>query len=408
MNDRQHRLSAVFPPLSEEEFSELRSDIAENGLQSPIVGHGQTKRGGNLPISSTIEEVADALNVSERSVKDARIVLDSGDADLIAKVESGEVAVSKAARDVRASTAKPTPVKRQELAAAAVVMPQTVSQWNALTDSEQQAHLAHRDPKAKLNRQKDGEDENRIDWARWTWNPVTGCNHSCPYCYARDIAERFVGTAGFPNGFEPTLRADRLLAPLNFAPGASDDPREKRIFTGSMTDLFGRWVPAEWINAVLDVCRQAPQWDFLMLTKFPKRMAEFDIPNNVWMGTSVDCQARVAAAEAAFKSIGAKVRWLSCEPMIEPLKFKHLDRFELVVIGGGSRSSKTPRWIPPFAWIGDLMAQADTAGCNVFLKSNIYRKEEPGGRRYVFADRAPEVFHYLSRASAPDQQANAA
>jgi hypothetical protein len=177
-----------------------------------------------------------------------------------------------------------------------------------------QAHLTHRNPKASLNRENDGEDSNAIDWARRTWNPITGCNHNCPYCFARDIATRFSGSPAYPNGFIPTFRADHLSAPLNGAPRASDGERGNRVFAGSMTDLFGRWVPAEWINAVLCVARQTSQWEFLMLTKFPKRMAEFAIPPNVWMGTSVDCQARVAAAEAAFERVSAKVRWLSCEP----------------------------------------------------------------------------------------------
>jgi protein gp37 len=115
------------------------------------------------------------------------------------------------------------------------------------------------------------------------------------------------------------------------------------------------------------------------LTKFPKRMAEFDIPANAWAGTSVDCQARVASAEAAFANIGGKYHWLSCEPLIEPLEFKHLDRFDLIVIGGASQSSMTPKWIPPFSWIEDLHRQAEEAGCAVFMKSNLYRKKAQAG-----------------------------
>jgi len=90
--------------------------------------------------------------------------------------------------------------------------------------------------------------------------------------------------------------------------------------------------------------------------------------------------------------------------LIEPIKFRHLERFNLLVIGGASASKQTPRWIPPFAWLDDLMRQADEAGCAVFLKSNLYRKEEPGGSRYLIVDRAPDVFHYLAKASDPDQQ----
>jgi protein gp37 len=364
----------------------------------------------NVPLSATNDQAADRINVSATVIKDARTVLAKATPEVIAKVESGEVSVSKAAKEVRASQPKaaPKPQPVQTLVPQVEIAPQTVPQWARLSAVARRAHLAHRNPKATLNRQEAGEDDNAIDWAKWTWNPVTGCNHNCPYCYARDIAERFAGTPGFPNGFAPTLRADRLAAPLNGTPRAGDDPRERRIFTGSMTDLFGRWVPAEWIEAVLGVARQASQWEFLMLTKFPKRMSEFDIPPNVWMGTSVDCQARVAAAEAAFAKVNAKVRWLSCEPLIEPLTFKRLERFNLLVLGGASPSSQTPRWIPPFTWLDNLMRQANAAGCNVFLKSNLYLKEAPGEAPYRFADQAPDVFHYLARASTPDQQANAA
>ena len=87
--------------------------------------------------------------------------------------------------------------------------------------------------------------------------------------------------------------------------------------------MFGRWVPRESILAILAMIAAAPEWNFLRLTKFPKRVAEFDIPANAWMGTTVDLQARVAAAEAAFANVGSTVRWLSCEP----LRFSRLDRF---------------------------------------------------------------------------------
>jgi protein gp37 len=153
---------------------------------------------------------------------------------------------------------------------------------------------------------------------------------------------------------------------------AATDTRYRNVFTCSMADLFGRWVPAEWINAVFDTVRANPQWNFLFLTKFPKRMAEFDIPDNAWMGTSVDLQARVKAAESAFENVKSGVRWLSVEPMLEPLKFEHLDRFDWVVIGGASSSSQTPAWFPPVEWIFDLVKQCREAGCKVYLKSNLF------------------------------------
>jgi protein gp37 len=263
--------------------------------------------------------------------------------------------------------------------------------------------IVPRNPKAALNRENVGEDDNLIDWARWSWNPITGCEHNCPYCYAHDIAERFRGTTQFfPNGFEPTLHPGRLSAPLNRMPPPSDDPRDRRIFVCSMADLFGRWVPEEWIEAVLQVIRQAPAWTFLMLTKFPKRMAEFEIPKNVWMGTTVDLQARVENAEKAFEHVRAGVKWLSLEPLLESLQFSHLDRFNWMVIGGASKSSKTPERKPNPEWIADLRRHADAAKVPVYEKSNLLRKEEPGGPRYNATDQLPDVFRYLGRDAAAD------
>jgi protein gp37 len=183
---------------------------------------------------------------------------------------------------------------------------------------------------------------------------------------------------------------------------AKEDTRYRNVFTCSMADLFGRWVPEEWIEAVLTEITHAPHWNFLCLTKFPKRMAEFDIPVNAWMGTTVDLQARVKSAEDAFAHIQAGVKWLSVEPMLEPLKFNHLDRFDWVVLGGASKSSQTPAWHPPFAWIQDLTQQAHDAGCKVYFKTNLLGKRilELPFDAPIPDDGSilPDVFHYLGKA----------
>ena len=133
-----------------------------------------------------------------------------------------------------------------------------------------------------------------IEWAMWSCNPITGCLHDCPYCYAREIATSGKFAKAFPTGFDPTLWPRRLLAAraMSVPKEAMFDTRHKNVFLDSMADMVGRWVPAEWIEAVLKMIREAPEWNFLCLTKFPKRMAEFEIPSNAWMGTTVDVQAR--------------------------------------------------------------------------------------------------------------------
>jgi protein gp37 len=152
-----------------------------------------------------------------------------------------------------------------------------------------------------------------------------------------------------------------------------------------MADLFGKWVPEEWIRAVLTVVEENPQWNFLFLTKFPIRLAEFAFPDNAWVGTTVDCQARVANAEQSFRRVDAKVKWLSVEPMLEPLHFADLGAFDWVVIGGASAvaSAGTPEWRPPRDWSDDLRRAAAAAGCMVYEKTNLLERirDYPGEPR---------------------------
>lgn len=247
-----------------------------------------------------------------------------------------------------------------------------------------------------------------IEWAQWSWNPITGCLHDCPYCYARDIANQERMAKVYPNGFAPTLHPLRLLAPqsMKVPEEARKDHRFKNVFTGSMADIFGRWVPTEWIEAVLAQVRAAPQWNFLFLTKFPGRMADFEFPDNAWVGTSVDLQARVNAAEKAFAKINAKTKWLSVEPMLEPLRFHNLQLFRWVVIGGAARSSKTPDWRPPAIWWIELREQARAAGCAVYAKSNLLGNPSREGLCELpikapiseEKEHAPDMFDYLKPA----------
>lgn len=275
----------------------------------------------------------------------------------------------------------------------------TLETWNARGMEERLCLLQATSSGKTFNKQEEKGEESigNIEWAKWSWNPVSGCKHDCPYCYARDIADRF-----YEQGFIPTLYPDRLTAPRNtrVPSGANTDLSLKNVFTCSMADLFGRWVPAEWIEAVLDQVRANPQWNFLFLTKFPQRLAEFHFPNNAWLGTTVDCQARVKSAEAAFCKLREEGSggfwWLSLEPLIEPLQFTSLNLFDWVVIGGSSRSTQTPEWRPPRAWINRLEEQAWQSGCMVYEKTNLLRRiRQFPGQQDDEPQQAPAEFHYL-------------
>ena len=213
-----------------------------------------------------------------------------------------------------------------------------------------------------------------IKWAKWTWNPVTGCKHDCPYCYARDIANRF-----YPEKFEPTFHPERLSAPANTNP-LIDVPGGKNVFVCSMADLFGSWVPNEWIFQVMRQVESNPQWNFLFLTKNPRRLSSIIFPDNAWVGATVDTQARVKPTEDALKDKNAKIKFVSCEPMLEPIVFNEISILDWLIIGGQSKSSQLPEFQPGWDWVISLSKQALDAGIKVYWKPNLIvcPEEYPG------------------------------
>lgn len=342
----------------------------------------------------TQPDAAERVNASRESVQRARKVLEDGASELIRAVDYGEIAVSAAkvlARlpkdDQREIVLTHDPKERREKIKAAKERAKepkdngapgelnltqqpakereiiTLRQWAKLKPGQRETVLEPRSSGEKFLRQEGSS----IEWARWSWNPVTGCQHNCPYCYARDLAAR-----NYAHKFEPAILLHRFVAPVNTK--LPDEAREnvafKNVFTCSMADLFGKWVPDEWIAAVLRACDGAKQWNFLMLTKDPGRAVPFEFPDNVWIGTTVDAQERVAPAEEAFSEIRCKTKWLSVEPLLEPLTFSRLKLFQWLVIGGASKSTKTPPWIPPMDWVAGLHQQARAAGLPVYYKTN--------------------------------------
>jgi protein gp37 len=227
--------------------------------------------------------------------------------------------------------------------------------------------------KAKFNRTND-----QVSWAAWTWNPVTGCLHGCAYCYARELASKKSSEAAYPVGFTPLFHHERLEAPSNTSvpDEAQSDPRLKRVFVCSMADLYGKWVPDDWIKQVHASCIDNPQWDYLMLTKFPRRYVGLDLPKTAWLGATVDEQKRVRLAEEAFRQIkNVRVKWLSLEPLLAPLEFTDLSMFDWIVIGSQSETKQpdgvVKGFAPPFEWVSRIVAQARECGCRVYLKPNL-------------------------------------
>ena len=115
-----------------------------------------------------------------------------------------------------------------------------------------------------------------------TFNPVSGCLHSCSYCFGRKLAEgRLRHTPRYQGGFKPQLNDAEL--DKRFKPGET-------VFVVSMGDLFGSWVPAYWIDAVLETCRASPEIRFLFLTKNPARYGAFlsSLPPLAYLGATIE------------------------------------------------------------------------------------------------------------------------
>jgi len=209
-------------------------------------------------------------------------------------------------------------------------------------------------------------------WAGMGWNPVKGCRNTCNYCYAY-----FISKTRYPDKFEPRIFPERLIAP-KITPIPKSERirnmiRNRIVFTVSMGELFGPWVPDDWIEQVLDAIRKAPDyWIFALSTKYPQRLVGIDFPENVWIGTTVDKQFRVKAVEEAFQQVKATVKFVSCEPLLEPVVFNNIGLFDWLIIGAQSRFYQNqPPWQPEWAWCESLIKQARDANLKVFIRPNL-------------------------------------
>jgi protein gp37 len=318
------------------------------------------------------ERAAKAVGVSGRAVEQAKAIAQDAP-DLAEKVKQGKESLDAAYRQTRQrikDKPKPEPAPK----------PSSVMLTLRTHDGKE---IPYTEPKSKPTfNETTGVG---ISWAAWSWNPVTGCLHGCDYCYAREIATSERAKATYPVGFTPLFHHERLDAPANTTIPAAhrDDPAYKRVFVCSMADLYGRWVPDEWIEQVHASMLASPWWQYILLTKFPSRYVGLNLPPKAWVGTSVDEQKRVRIAENAFREIdGVAVKWLSLEPLREPLEFTDLSMFDWVVIGAQTETRQpdgtVASFAPPFEWVARIALQAKEAGCKVHLKPNLLRS--PGMR----------------------------
>lgn len=209
-------------------------------------------------------------------------------------------------------------------------------------------------------------DNSNIEWTDATWNPVRGCTKvspGCKHCYAETFAERFRGVPGHPfeQGFDLRLVESAIDLPLKWR-----SPR--RIFVNSMSDLFHEDVPDLFIRRVFDVMRRASQHEFQVLTKRSERMAGvvagLDVPDNVWMGVSVENEKYVDRIND-LREVRAAVRFLSVEPLLGPIPQLDLRGIHWVIVGGESGPRARP--MAP-AWVRTIRDGCRREGVPFFFK----------------------------------------
>lgn len=181
-----------------------------------------------------------------------------------------------------------------------------------------------------------------IEWTEATWNPTTGCtkvSDGCKNCYAEKMSKRLqaMGQPRYINGFKVTLHYDLLDKPLKWK-------KPRKIFVNSMSDLFHKDVPDEFIFEVFKTMNLAKQHCFQVLTKRPERVVKLadklKWSPNIWIGTSVESM-KVIERVNLLRQVPASIRFLSCEPLLGPL-FLDLEGIHWVIAGGESGPGARP------------------------------------------------------------------
>ena len=218
-----------------------------------------------------------------------------------------------------------------------------------------------------------------IEWTEATWNPITGCTKispGCGHCYAERMARRLraMGQPNYANGFKLTLHEKVLELPLMWK-------KPQTIFVNSMSDLFHEDVPVEFILKVFQVMEQAYWHRFQILTKRSDRLLELN-PKlswsfNIWMGVSVENQEHTFRIDH-LRKVGAVIKFISFEPLLEPIHALNLREIDWVIVGGESGPQARPM---EASWVVDIRNQCQRMKVPFFFKQWGGRNRKKAGRK---------------------------
>ncbi len=221
-----------------------------------------------------------------------------------------------------------------------------------------------------------------IEWTDATWNPVTGCSkitRGCDHCYAERFSERFRGVPGHPfeNGFDLTLRPDRLTQPLHWR-------QPKRVFVNSMSDLFHKEVPTLFIDSVFDTMEAADWHTYQVLTKrsslmtryLRKRYTDSVAPPHIWLGVSIE-DAQNTVRLKHLLAANAAVKFVSFEPLLGSVGKLNLKGIDWAIVGGESGPRARPM---AQEWATEIRDQCQAAKVAFFFKQWGGVRPKSGGR----------------------------
>ena len=241
--------------------------------------------------------------------------------------------------------------------------------------------------------------QSSIEWTEMTWNPTTGCDkvsQGCKFCYAKVMSKRLqaMGIEKYKDNFEVRIHPEALKVPYTWK-------KSKVVFVNSMSDLFHKEVPLDFIKKVFKVMNDNPQHVFQVLTKRAERLLELHKElkwtHNIWMGVSVEDQ-RVESRIDFLRDTDARVKFLSLEPLIGPLPNLNLANIDWVIVGGESGHKPRPM---KSEWVLDIQDQCKENEVAFFFKQwGGQNKKKSGrtlnGRTY---DEMPVVQETLSLSS---------
>lgn len=206
----------------------------------------------------------------------------------------------------------------------------------------------------------------KIEWTQCTWNPVTGCTEistGCKNCYAKRMALRLkaMGQPNYRNGFRATVHPHVLEVPLRWK-------RSRTIFVNSMSDLFHKSIPLDFISKVFDVMHQASQHQFQVLTKRSERLLKLSHklkwPKNTYMGVTVENNDYTFRIDH-LRQTDAAIKFLSIEPLLGHIPDLDLDGIDWVIVGGESGPGARPI---DQNWVTDIRDQCLDTGTAFFFK----------------------------------------